>query len=458
MAVKLVELPYYKDSSSIFSNIADEPWSVFLDSGFPFKDTGRYDIFSSRPSATFINYGRETHIQKNDQQHTSTEDPFTLIRIALGEKRTNHTALPFIGGALGYFAYDLARVIEDLPVHSSHDLQIPDMAIGLYDWAVVVDHQLRQSWLTSHDHQSIDHEEWNELLNLFDGPLKKQYSPFKAVSTTHSNFDEAAYTQAFNKIKHYITEGDCYQVNLAQRFNVRVEGSAWSAYKLLRELNPAQFASYINIPECKILSSSPERFLKLKSGLVETKPIKGTRRRSVFAYEDTALAQELLESEKDRAENVMIVDLLRNDLGKTCLTGSISVPKLYALESYATVHHLVSTVTGRLDNSTHALDLLRGCFPGGSITGAPKLRSMEIIEELEPNRRNVYCGSIGYIGYDGDMDTNIAIRTMVHVDDTLYCWAGGGIVHDSKAQAEYQESFDKAEAMLKLFSMKSHIS
>ncbi len=451
MSVKLAEIPYQKDSSGLFANIADEPWSIFLDSGYPYKDTGRYDIFSSSPFITFQTHGHETIIKKQDDISHSTDDPFLLINNALGEKTQNFTGLPFCGGAMGYFAYDLGRRIELLPEKSRHDLAIPDMAIGLYDWAVVVDHHQRRSWLVGQGRDPATIERWDELHDLFQVLKTTGKNSFKARSKYSSNFDIDSYEKAFLKIKDYIREGDCYQVNLAQRFEVDVEGDAWDAYLKLRELNPAPFASYMKLPDCAVLSSSPERFLKLNNGLVETKPIKGTRRRSVFAYEDTALAQELLESEKDRAENLMIVDLLRNDLGKCCVAGSISVPKLYALESYATVHHLVSTVTGCLDEASHALDLLRACFPGGSITGAPKLRSMEIIEELEPHRRNVYCGSVGYIGFDGNMDTNIAIRSMIHYEDRLYCWAGGGIVYDSKMKAEYQECFDKASALLKLF-------
>ena len=454
MAIKLKELPYHKDSSSIFSNIANEIWSIYLDSGYPYISSGRYDIFSARPYKTFLTVGDKTIIQQADDIIESSEDPFSLIRKEFTHNNINQTSLPFTGGAMGYFAYDLGRRIETLPEIAKHDVKMPDMAIGLYDWAVVVDHQLRQTWLVSQNTQSMTETEWEELIELFQNPINTDFKGFKPTSKTESNFTQSSYEQAFNKIKHYIVEGDCYQVNLAQRFSITCEGDAWSAYQHLRQLNPAPFASYMNLENSQVLCSSPERFLKVKAHLVETKPIKGTRRRSVFAYEDTALAQELLESEKDRAENVMIVDLLRNDLGKTCEVGSISVPKLYALESYATVHHLVSTVVGRLSNQTHAIDLLRGCFPGGSITGAPKLRAMEIIEELEPHRRNIYCGSIGYIGYDGNMDTNIAIRTMVLENNKLYCWAGGGIVHDSRCQSEYQESFDKAEAMLKLFSLK----
>ena len=231
-----------------------------------------------------------------------------------------------------------------------------------------------------------------------------------------------------------------------------MKGDPWDIYLQLRRNNPAPFAGYLNTPDGCVLSSSPERFLSVVNGQVETKPIKGTIRRSAFANEDKALAEKLLESEKDRAENLMIVDLLRNDISKNCITGTVAVPKLFALESYATVHHLVSTITGRLEKHRHTLDLLRGCFPGGSVTGAPKLRAMEIIEELEPYRRNVYCGSVAYIGYDGNMDSNIAIRTLVTYKDKVYCWAGGGIVADSKMESEYQECFEKASSILRMFA------
>ena len=450
MKLRQLKLPYHRDSSTLFASLAAEPWSIFLDSGFPYKENGRYDILSARPGTTLTTYGSETTITTSTGSSTSQEDPFSLLKKSLGNAINIHTQFPFIGGALGYFAYDLGRRIETIPTIAKHDIQMPDMAVGIYDWAVVVDHETRQSWLISRDDAENDHE-LEDIRQLLETPPSNDFPAYQPLADYECNFDQASYTDAFTKIQHYITEGDCYQVNLAQRFSVPVEGHPWAVYKLLRELNPAPFAGYLLLPDCAILSSSPERFLKVSSDQVETKPIKGTRRRSVFAYEDKALAQELLESEKDRAENVMIVDLLRNDLGKTCKIGSVSVPKLYALESYATVHHLVSTVVGVMPEDSHALDLLRGCFPGGSITGAPKVRAMEIIEELEPHRRNVYCGSMGYIGFDGNMDTSITIRTLVHHNEHLYCWAGGGIVIDSTAPSEYQECFDKAEAMLKLF-------
>ena len=244
-------------------------------------------------------------------------------------------------------------------------------------------------------------------------------------------------------------------MNFAQHFSAEFEGDTWALYKKLRTHNPAPFSAYMNLPSGNILSSSPERFLKLVGKQVETKPIKGTKHRSVFAYEDKELAASLLNSEKDRAENLMIVDLLRNDISKSCESGTVNVPKLFALETFSTVHHLVSTISGRLDKNKDAIDLIEGCFPGGSITGAPKLRSMEIIDELEPDRRSIYCGSIAYIGFDGNIDSNICIRTLIYCNNKIHFFVGGGIVWDSTVESEYKECFDKASAMFKVLEEKS---
>jgi para-aminobenzoate synthetase component 1 len=278
----------------------------------------------------------------------------------------------------------------------------------------------------------------------------KPTAPYRVLGEVCSNMTHAEYREAIARIKRYILDGDCYQVNFAQRFSVAAEGDPWQAYKGLRQLNAAPFAAYLNNPYCQVLSSSPERFLLVRDGRVETKPIKGTAPRGEDPVEDMMLAEMLKNSPKDQAENVMIVDLLRNDLGKVCVPGSVEVPELFKLESYARVHHLVSKVRGRLERAEDALSLLRACFPGGSITGAPKLRAMEIIEELEPHRRGIYCGSIGYIGFNGDMDSNIAIRTMVHAEGVTRLWAGGGIVADSDPEAEYRETYHKAAALLDL--------
>jgi len=354
--------------------------------------------------------------------------------------------LPFNGGAIGYFSYDLARRLEHLPVLAEDAEGIAEMAVGIYHWAVIVDHQEQRSYLVG---QQIEEASWQALISQFS-QLPTPHSPdaFQVTSKVQSNMDETRYRLAFDRIKHYLKEGDCYQVNLTQRFAANCTGNPWTAYQTLRELNAAPFSAYLNLPEVQILSSSPERFLQLADGIVETKPIKGTRPRKVDEAEDEQQKQLLVTSNKDRAENVMIVDLLRNDISKTC--SEVRVPVLFDVETYATVHHLVSTVTGVLAKKQHALDLLKSCFPGGSITGAPKIRSMEIIEEIEPHRRGIYCGSIGYIGFNGNMDTNIAIRTLVHSNHTIRFWAGGGIVYDSVVEEEYQECFDKAAALLDL--------
>jgi len=456
LTFKLTELPYSRDSAEMFSHLADENWSIFLDSCYPYIDLGRYDVIAARPYITLKTFADKTEIDYASGKHEySSDDPFSIVKSLLGESETKLSTVPFAGGAMGYFAYDLGRGIEKLPDIAEHDIAMPDMAIGIYDWAVVTDHQQRRTWLTGYGKDERTFDEWNDLQELLQTKAEPNRDEFEVLSAFHPNMDEEYYARAFNKIKHYIREGDCYQVNLAQRFSIDVAGDPWAAYLKLRKLNPAPYSSFFKIPEGAVLSTSPERFLKVNNGLVETKPIKGTRRRSTDVYEDRALSEDLLESKKDRAENLMIVDLLRNDIGKSCRHGSVSVPKLFALESFARVHHLVSTVIGQLADKYHALDLLRGCFPGGSITGAPKLRAMEIIEALEPHRRSIYCGSIAYIGFDGNMDSNITIRTLVHHKDKMYCWAGGGIVMDSRLDAEYQECFDKAAAIFALFAQEN---
>lgn len=444
-------LPYVPDSAAIFSAIANQPWAVFLDSGYPHSEQGRYDIIAAEPVTTLVTHGEITQINQNGLLINSSDDPFDLVKQELLASAYEGDAdLPFNGGAIGYFSYDLARRLEKLPVIADDAEHIPEMAVGIYNWAVVVDHQQRQSFLVGQD-CAEDH--WQSLIDLFSVlPTEGQTSHFRVTSEIKSNMDKAFYTRAFDKIKHYLKEGDCYQVNLSQRFVADCVGDPWAAYRLLREMNAAPFSAYLNFPEAQILSSSPERFLKLVNHQVETKPIKGTRPRRAYPASDWLQIDQLRYSPKDRAENLMIVDLLRNDLSKTCKTGSVKVPALFEVESYATVHHLVSTVTGVLADEQHALDLLLSCFPGGSITGAPKIRAMEVIEELEQNRRGVYCGAIGYMGFDGNMDSNIAIRTLVHSNGTIRFWAGGGIVNDSDLEEEYQECFDKAAALLKLLN------
>lgn len=442
---RLHTLPYFKDSTALFAVIADQPWAIFLDSAYPHSQQGRYDIFSSKPACTLVTHGQITTVTTQGISTLSTADPFLLVKQQLSKRNFSHH-LPFNGGALGYFSYDLIRRLQKLPNLAKNEEPIAEMAIGIYSWAVIVDHQQQQSWLTGVD---ITLTHWHQLIKQFSSLTTPSNNlKFQILQTPQSNMTEDFYAHAFNKIKDYLIEGDCYQINLTQRFQSACQGDSWLVYQKLRQRNPAPFSAYLNFPKLQVLSSSPERFLKVADGQVESKPIKGTRARKKNFLENQQQINALLTSCKDRAENVMIVDLLRNDIGKVCEIGSVNVPLLFEVESYATVHHLVSTIKGVLAKNQHALDLLRSCFPGGSITGVPKIRAMEIIEAIEPNRRGIYCGSIAYIGFNGNMDSNIVIRTLVHSDNNIRFWAGGGIVDDSIMKEEYQESFDKAAAML----------
>lgn len=451
------QLKYPQTSAALFARIRHQPWAILLDSGQPHSQYGRYDILVAEPFVTIRNVENltadsnktQTEIFRNGQLTISHEDPFAILNSLLAPYQAAQSKLPFTGGAVGYFAYDLMRQLERLPQLNAADVALPHMLIGIYDWCVLVDHQEKTAFLVSHGFEQTTHDHWQELCLLFDAPDAVVNSSFNISGAVRSNMDLAAYAQAFNKVKDYITEGDCYQVNLAQRFSAKAEGDSWPAYLKLREISPAPFMAYMNFGEVQVLSGSPERFLQVVSGVVETRPIKGTRPRSADALQDQQYAAELQASLKDKAENLMIVDLLRNDISKSCAVGTVKADQLFQLQSFANVHHLVSIISGVLQPAKTALDLLRGCFPGGSITGAPKLRAVAIIEELEPDRRGVYCGAIGYIGFDGNMDTNIAIRTAVYAAGEISFCAGGGIVADSILENEYAETLDKAASLLK---------
>ena len=451
--MRKLEIEYFANTAERLSGLVELDSFVFLDSCFPRNRDGRFDIISACPRVTIETVGAITTIRTKHKAIEQTGDPFDILRRNLVFDVHREPGIPFHGGAMGYFSYDLARQIERLPTSARRDLDVPEMHVGIYDWAAVVDHREQRAWVVAPDHSEEDLEYWTAILD-YEQPLTPAAfaTNFQVIERAKADISFAEYASQFRKIKTYIKNGDCYQVNYAQRFTAGVEGHPWDAYRRLRNLNAAPFSAYLSLPNATILSSSPERFLKLEDNIVETKPIKGTAPRDDDPETDRALAEQLAASEKDRAENVMIVDLMRNDIGKTCATGSVEVSKLFAVESFAKVHHLVSTINGRLASDKTATDLLRGCFPGGSITGAPKLRAMEIIEELEQTRRAIYCGSIGYLGFDGAMDTNIAIRTLLHQNEHMYCWAGGGIVADSVLESEYQECLDKAAAMLDVFT------
>ncbi len=445
------QLPYHPDSALRFAAIREMPWAVFLDSGRPFIRQGRYDILAADPVATLVTRGADTRIKQQDER-LSKDDPLALLRSLLQPECEGFPDLPFCGGAIGYFGYDLGRRLEGLPAPPTDPERLPDMAVGLYDWALVVDHQRRQSWLVG---QESARARWGDLVERLGHPPgpadgMEERAPFQVQGAVRSPMEKRQYAAAFDRIQRYIHAGDCYQVNLSQPFSVAAKGDSWVAYRALRRSNPAPFSAYLEMPFAQILSCSPELFLQVRGNRVETRPIKGTAPRGRDRKEDERLARQLLHSDKNRAENLMIVDLLRNDLGKGCGFGTVRVPELFKIESFATVHHLVSTVTGIMAPGTDSIALLRDCFPGGSITGAPKRRAMEIIDELEPHRREVYCGAIGYIGFDGDMQTSIAIRTLAAAGGEIRFWAGGGIVADSVMEEEYREIRYKAAAMFAL--------
>ena len=466
MTLLKYQLTYDHDSARLFARIAHQPWAMFLDSGqmldsvsgSPGSQYGRYDILVADPFMTFVSDDSQTEVSERNHRYISAADPFELLKQAMQPFVTAQDDLPFTGGAVGYFGYDLARRLEKLASIAANSDVISTMQVGLYDWAVVIDHRHKTSCLVSNGFDVKTRENWAALCALFDAPFNEldiSSEHFTLTTPVQSNMDKPAYARAFAAIKNYILEGDCYQVNLAQRFSAKANGNGWLAYQKLRKISPAPFMAYLNFSNMQVLSGSPERFLQVVDAHVETRPIKGTRPRSVNAALDAQYAADLQSSLKDKAENLMIVDLLRNDIGKNCETGSVKADKLFQLQSFANVHHLVSIVTGKLQAAKTAIDLLRGCFPGGSITGAPKLRAMEIIEELEPHRRGVYCGAIGYIGFDGNMDTNIAIRTAVYIKNSddegeISFYAGGGIVADSELEKEYTETLDKASSMLKV--------
>ena len=437
-AYRITELPWHADPLSGLFAIRELGHPVLLDSAASDDRHSRFSILGADPAELICARGGESGQQTLDR-----------LRSALAQlgpaSWPDQLQLPFGAGALGFISYDFGRSLENLPEQALADIQLPHLQLGIYRWSLISDNQQQKRWLVCHP--SVSHDYQTQLLERLAHSATPAgtfalHEPFAAEQT------EQAYLDSFARIQQYIHAGDCYQVNLAQRFSAPCKGDPLSAYQQLRQHCPTPFAAYLESPGHAVLSLSPERFLKVEEGRVETRPIKGTRPRGATPAEDQALAEALRSSPKDRAENLMIVDLLRNDLGRSCRFGSVKVPELFSIESYPNVHHLVSSITGTLKPELDALDLLANAFPGGSITGAPKIRAMQIIEELEPVRRSLYCGSIGYIGCEGQVDLNIAIRSLVHQNDRMYCWGGGGIVADSEGEAEYQESLTKVRVLM----------
>ncbi|PSU35135.1 aminodeoxychorismate synthase component I [Photobacterium lutimaris] len=454
--LSIEQLDYHKNASlAWFESLAGQPWAMILRSAASDHPDNRFDILVADPLATLETYGETTRINfSNGDEKSSSDDPFALLQALQAQLLPSTTPLkdvPFIGGAVGLFSYDLGRRVEKIATTAQHDIATADMAVGIYDWALIADHLTEQLYLVSQE--GSDRMQWlqhhRHCAEQTTAATNLQHpAAFALTSPWQANMDKDEYCTKFDRIQQYLLSGDCYQINLTQRFSARYQGDEWQAYRLLEERNGAPFSGFLRTSDSAILSVSPERFLQHREGHIVTKPIKGTRPRDADPCHDRWLADDLRSADKDRSENLMIVDLLRNDIGRVAKPGTVKVPSLFDIESFPAVHHLVSTVTGELDQQYTATDLLRACFPGGSITGAPKVRAMEIIEELEPNRRSAYCGSIGYISRCGQMDTSITIRTLVASNQSLHVWAGGGIVADSQADSEYQETLDKLSRIL----------
>ncbi len=450
------KLPYSSDASFYFEVIRDMPDAIWLDSGKPFSNQGYVDIMSSNPDTIIETWGKLSTITDSCGTRTSDEDPFTIVQQALdylAPMESNLVNIPFTGGMLGFYGYDLGRHLIDIPDIANSILDFPDMRVGRYLWALIIDHTTKEAEIIFHEDcdGSLQLTVIDRLINN-SKPEDVKRGTFRLKAPFSSSIEKSEYVSSIETIKNYIASGDCYQTNYTQHFSAPFEGDEWEAYRILRTTCASPYSVFWQWGDRAILSVSPERFLKVSHDdqqfIVETKPIKGTIRRGKTPDEDKKNSELLATSEKDRAENLMIVDLLRNDISRNCALGTVNAPRLFELESFPNVHHLVSTVTGRLDNQSKPLKLLRDSFPGGSITGAPKKRAMEIIEELEPVKRSIYCGSIGYLSSNGRMDTNIAIRTVIANDSKLHCWAGGGIVNDSDGEQEYRESLDKISLII----------
>ncbi|HBV96472.1 MAG TPA: aminodeoxychorismate synthase component I [Desulfotomaculum sp.] len=471
----LEKLAIKPDTTALFNPVKDLPGSILLDSSMMVEGLARYSFIMADPFLVVTSRGSEIMLERRSgpgdcETEIIKGNPLDTIGCLMKRYRMKEICqLPFFGGAAGFFAYDLGRQLEKIPQLALDDSGTPDCWLGFYDVVAVADHLEDCVYIASTGfpeeepgraaRRARERLEW--LKDVVTGSYNSSIIAAGRVSSAlaaregdeaaglTSDFNRESYCRVVERAREYIAAGDIFQVNLSQRFRLPRRGDPWEVYKCLKRINPAPMSAYLNCGDLRVVSSSMERFLKVTDRMVETRPIKGTRPRGGSPGEDALMRQALWNSDKDRAELVMIVDLERNDLSRVCVPGSVAVPELYRIEEYPTVFHLVSTVTGRLEEGRGTVDLLKASFPGGSITGAPKIRAMEIIEELEPVRRGLYCGSIGYLSFNGDADLNIVIRTLVFSGDSIYLQVGGGITIDSDPAAEYAETLDKARALVR---------
>ena len=443
------ELTTTLDTGNLFKKFKEDRYPIILESQKDPGKLGRYSFMMSEPFLVIKSKEKITEILKKSTKKILKGDPFDALQEYLDKYRViEKSHIPFTGGAAGYLAYDLCHHIESLPRTVTHDVDIPDLFLGFYDGILAVDHLENKKYLIAHGFN----EDADKIIKKLESKIEKKTG--ETVSKTYekepvfqSNMDKSSYLKSIQKVKDYIYSGDIYQINFTQRFQCELNKSPYTLYERLRSTNPAPFASYMNFGEGEIVCCSPERFIQVRNGMIETRPIKGTITRGSTPEEDAENRKTLETSEKDRSELLMIVDLERNDIGKISETGSVKVTELFSIEEYATLFQQVATITGKLKKDISTADILRATFPGGSITGAPKIRAMEIIDELEPTSRNIYTGSIGYIAFDGSIDLNIVIRTILCKENKGYFQVGGGIVWDSDPESEYQESLLKGKAL-----------
>jgi para-aminobenzoate synthetase component I len=458
-----LEIPY-QNPLAVYAKFAGQEGSIFLDSA-QLRECGRFSFIGLSP---FMQLRGKNGLMNIDGQSV-VGNPWHLLAELIQQYPLDLLPglPPFQGGVAGYFGYELYQHLETLAVTNHDDLHFPDIILGFYDLVIAFDQIESRTWIFSSGYpapaverssKATQRLQWclRQLQHITDSAPRADIVNTPPLVT--SNFTAKSYQRAVAKVIEYILAGDIFEANIAQRFSAQLAEnfSPFALYLRLRELNPAPFAAYLNFADVIIASASPERFLQLDGRMVEARPIKGTRARSTETLEDALIAEELKASAKDRAENVMIVDLLRNDLSRVCKDFTVIVTKLCELESYATVHHLVSVVSGELLEGLSAIDLLQATFPGGSITGAPKIRAMEIINEIEPTARGPYCGCIGYLGFDGNMDCSITIRTFALHNGTLTFQAGGAVVADSDPVLEYEETLAKARVLLLALTGQCH--
>lgn len=453
-------------AEEIYTLFAKEQDSVFLDSAVDMQGMGRYSFIARDPFVVFSSIGLSISIRDDKGTTIREGNPFQILKDLLHTYRTDKVMgfPPLTGGVIGYFGYDMGHLLEKIPDNKTESKDVPDCCVGFYDTVLIFDHYENKTYISATGFPEMEEEKRlfrakRRITELLTVIKEARHLDIPKQPVAHGDYvahmTKDAYCNMVEKAIDYITAGDIFQVNLSQKFSTVLTADPLDLYRYLRHINPAPFAAYLHFAEVIVASASPERYLLLQDRRVETRPIKGTRPRGADVESDQILKQELLNSEKDQAELVMIIDLERNDLGRVCEYGSVQVPDLIRLEEYATVFHLVSTVTGRLTMDKDITDVIMASFPGGSITGAPKVRAMEIIEEQETARRGIYTGSIGYIDFNGDADFNITIRTVVIKNGQAHFHVGGGIVADSVPELEYQETLDKGRALLRALGYKA---